>query len=130
MCLTQPLPSGYFTEAEGFDEAKLRARRIIEALISMAHRVSSDQIYVFISPVLVSEIDSTLFSPNEVARQMETYNDMCELESKKYKNVTCLTIHRGRNKEHFYNLTHLNMNGHRHFAKTLFQHLSKEKTLD
>jgi hypothetical protein len=121
-----PLPTDYFLSEEKFSKVENKylteLRRFLTSVSLMGEKV-----FVYISPILTSEIKKSGGDRAAVEYQILLTNKVC-LE---YKNVTCLDVSIFSDRSDlFYNLTHLNQRGHRALAEWFKPHIVSQGSSD
>jgi hypothetical protein len=119
---TGKIPAGYFADRQAFAVMEpvftQELRRFIGAVSVMA-----DRVYVYVSPIHVPGIAPAGGDHEAVAAQIDLALRTCQ----EFAHVTCLdTRPLGERQDHFYNLTHLNQQGHRALAGWFIKQLAQQ----
>jgi hypothetical protein len=104
-----PVAEDYFASAADFDVVRASYVEMIKGTLANARRVA-DEVYAFPSPIFVGGLEEIGEDAHEIQRQLRTSVEACESQS----GIHCLTMASlWTNRSYYYNLTHLNLAGHR-----------------
>ena len=111
---TVPLPSKYYMLPDFLNENRENAERYIQLFAHYGNLIANE-VYFFISPIAYEAVSLTGHSEEDIRKTYNIFYAMCEEQ----KNITCIDTYSFDDSDHFSNVTHLNIRGHKAFADFL-----------